>query len=149
LRVLADADREVLRVAARGTVVWRSARAVAQESAWHLGTTAEASAARMLELVEAGLLVTWHLPNGPAVALTPLAAELLGLVVTESGPDELPRWVRAEDAADQPVHTPRRCHGLPGPFGEGLWLELGVDPARVHTDMPIVPLPRRGRRRGA
>ena len=98
----------VLKALAAGELAWRRSAEVAFAMGW-----GPASAEVVLEALEhEGLVERWAVEwrPDPWWTLTPLAAELLGLVLVESGPAELPRWQAATDPLP-PVHQPRQVVG--------------------------------------
>jgi hypothetical protein len=85
-------------------------------------------------LVEQGWLELWlGIQQGPAVTLTPYAADRLGVELIEVGLDETPVWAHRGDVdPGRPIRIRRNVHERPLPYPEQL-----IDPAPPVPDIVI------------
>jgi hypothetical protein len=86
------------------------------------------------ELLEQGWLELWRgIEGGPALTLTPYAANQLGVELIEVGMDETPVWAYQGDVDPyRPIRVRRNVHERPLPYPE-----LLIDPAPPVADLVV------------
>jgi hypothetical protein len=140
---------EVVNALIDAPLAWQSAPELARRAGIELDPTADTLA----DLEADGWVESWPDPPvgpypwpAPVVTFTPIAAAELGIRIVEVGPEETPRWARA-DAPEPPAPKAR---GIFRDFGS---LGLVEDPAPGPEDLAIeaeeaaAQKPRRRRRR--
>lgn len=130
---LSDLQRLVIDALVDAPLAWQAPDQLARSA----GTSIDLTSWALVDLDLAGWIVPWHEPPvgpypwpGPVVTFTPRGAESLGVRIIEVGPDETPRWARA----DAPDPFPPKAKGIFRDFGS---LGLVIDPAPSPLDLVI------------
>lgn len=120
---------DLLAAVARGARAWCELGDLARL----VGRPREAVEEEVAALVATGWLAIWALPWGLSVTLSALAAERLGLVLTEAGRDEVPVWIEATRAPQRTVIPAERLArhearlALTGHRPRRTWVERLID----------------------